>query len=279
MPLDHDKRIRMDCSSPNAMATLVELRNQYPLAWACDPDADRHGIVTPTGLMNPNHYLAVAIDYLLKHRPEWPKNTVIGKTMVSSSMIDRVVLANRRTLFQVPVGFKWFARGLFDGTCCFGGEESAGASFLRRDGTVWTTDKDGLIPGLLAAEILAITGSDPSQIYRQLENDLGPVFYERMDTPATPALKERLKNIRPEEIHIPTLAGDSDPVIFTSAPDGSALEGVKVVAEHGWFCARPSGTEDIIKVYAESYRDAIHLTIIQSEAKQFLLEILTKPQL
>lgn len=278
MTLDHDKRIRMDCSSPNAMATLVELRNEYPLAWACDPDADRHGIVTPGGLMNPNHYLAVAIDYLLKHRPEWPKNAAIGKTMVSSSMIDRVVLANCRALFQVPVGFKWFARGLFDGTCCFGGEESAGASFLRRDGTVWSTDKDGLIPGLLAAEILATTGLDPGQIYRQLESDLGPVFYERMDTPATPALKRRLRNIRPEEIHIPTLAGDSNPVILTSAPDGSALEGVKVVAEHGWYCARPSGTEDIIKIYAESYRDAIHRTLIQSEAKQFLFGIVTEPQ-
>ena len=272
MTLDHDKRIRMDCSSPSAMAKLVELRSRYAVAWACDPDADRHGIVTPDGLMNPNHYLAAAIDYLLKNRPHWPKNAVVGKTMVSSSMIDRVVAANGRTLLQVPVGFKWFAPGLFAGTCCFGGEESAGASFLRRDGTVWTTDKDGLILGLLAAEILATTRSGPSDLYRRLESDHKPVFYERIDVAATPALKDRLKTMGAEDVRLPMLGGDANPRIFTQAPDGSALDGVKAVTENGWFCARPSGTENIIKIYAESYLNPLHLTAVQADAKQFVHE-------
>jgi phosphoglucomutase len=271
MTLDHDGRIRMDCSSPWAMASLVKLRDQFDIAWACDPDSDRHGIVTKSrSLLNPNQYLAVAIDYLLKRRGEWPAAAAIGKTMVSSSMIDRVVAARGRKLKEVPVGFKWFAPGLFDGACCFGGEESAGASFLRRNGKVWTTDKDGLILGLLAAEICATTQSDPGAHYSALEKELQPVFYERIDTPATKEQKVRLQNIKETDIDVKTLAGDQVLKQLVKSPEGAALEGIKVITAGGWFAARPSGTEDIIKLYAESYRSAAHLIEIQHAAQELL---------
>ena len=271
MTLDHDGRIRMDCSSPWAMAGLVKLSAQFDIAWACDPDADRHGIVTRSaGLMNPNQYLSVVIDYLLTHRAEWPPAAAVGKTMVSSSMIDRVVGAHGRKLREVPVGFKWFAPGLYDGSCCFGGEESAGASFLRRNGQVWTTDKDGLIPGLLAAEICAVRERDPGQLYAELEQRFGRVFYERIDTPATREQKDRLKKIKAEEIAVTTLAGDAVTAREVMSPEGAALEGVKVESEGGWFAARPSGTENIIKLYAESRRSAEHLRQIQEDAQGLL---------
>jgi phosphoglucomutase len=271
MTVDHDGRIRMDCSSPWAMAGLVGLRDEFDVAWACDPDADRHGIVTASsGLMNPNQYLAVAIEYLLRMRPEWPPEAEVGKTMVSSSMIDRVVEAEGRKLLQVPVGFKYFAPGLFQGTCCFGGEESAGASFLRRNGAVWTTDKDGLILGLLAAEICAVRGRDPGRLYTELEDKFGRVYYERIDTPATKEQKLRLKNIRAADITMTTLAGEPVEQRLTASPDGAALDGAKVVSASGWFAARPSGTEDIVKVYAESFVGADHLKNIQAGAQQLL---------
>jgi phosphoglucomutase len=222
------------------------------------------------GLLNPNQYLAVAIDYLLNRRGEWAGTAAIGKTMVSSSMIDRVVAKRGKKLKEVPVGFKWFAPGLFDGTCCFGGEESAGASFLRRNGEVWTTDKDGLILGLLAAEICATTQSDPGQLYSALEKELKPVFYERIDTPATKEQKLRLKNIEENDIDVKTLAGDKVLARLVRSPEGAALEGIKVITEGGWFAARPSGTEDIIKLYAESYRSAAHLAEIQHGARELL---------
>ena len=272
MTLDHDGAIRMDCSSPHAMAGLLRLKDRYRLAFANDPDADRHGIVTPTaGLMNPNHYLAVAIDYLLTHRPHWPSRAAIGKTLVSSSLIDRV--ANRRgsALYEVPVGFKWFVPGLFAGTLCFGGEESAGASFLRRDGSVWTTDKDGIIMALLAAEITARTGRDPGEHYRALTAELGTPYYRRIDTPATPEQKTRLRGLAPNTLAGAALAGEPIAAALTQAPgNGAPLGGLKVVAASGWFAARPSGTENIFKIYAESFKDAGHLDTIIREAQAML---------
>ncbi len=270
MTLDHDGKIRMDCSSPYAMAGLVKLKDDFAIAWGCDPDSDRHGIVTPSsGLLEPNAYLAVAIHYLLTHRPEWPASAVIGKTLVSSSLIDWVVASLGRQLFEVPVGFKWFAGGLFDGTCCFGGEESAGASFLRRDGTVWSTDKDGLILGLLAAEITAVTGKDPGDYYRDLTAKLGRVWSKRVDSPASAPRRERLKNLAPADFTATTLAGDTVTTKLNSAK-GSPLSGLKVMTEKGWFALRPSGTENIYKVYAESFVSAEHLQRIIDDAQGFV---------
>ena len=256
MTVDHDGRIRMDCSSPYAMARLVGLKDQYQLAFANDPDADRHGIVTPSaGLMNPNHYLAVAINYLLTHRPDWPTDSAVGKTLVSSSIIDRVVQKLGRKLSEVPVGFKWFTPGLFDGSYCFGGEESAGASFLRRDGTVWTTDKDGLIMNLLAAEITARTEKDPGEHYRELTAQFGTPYYTRIDAPATPEQKARLQKLSPDAVKESKLAGEPITAKLTRAPgNGASIGGLKVVAANGWFAARPSGTENIYKIYAESFK-------------------------
>jgi phosphoglucomutase len=272
MTVDHDGKIRMDCSSPYAMASLVGLRDRFRVAFGNDPDADRHGIVTPSaGLMNPNHYLAVAIDYLLAHRDRWPASAVVGKTLVSSGMIDRVVAARGRALSEVPVGFKWFAPGLLDGTLCFGGEESAGASFLRRDGSVWTTDKDGLIMNLLAAEITARTGRDPGERYRDLTERFGAPNYTRIDAPATPDEKARLGKLAPEAVAAATLAGEPITARLTSAlGNGAPIGGLKVIAANGWFAARPSGTEDIYKIYAESFRDERHLRAIVDEAQQIV---------
>jgi len=272
MTVDHDGKIRMDCSSPYAMARLVALKDQYQVAFANDTDADRHGIVTPSaGLMNPNHYLAVAIQYLLSHREQWPERAVVGKTLVSSSMIDRVVNKLGRKLWEVPVGFKWFAPGLFDGSCCFGGEESAGASFLRRDGAVWTTDKDGLIMDLLAAEILARTGKDPGDHFRALAGEFGMPYYTRIDAPATPEQKAKLGKLLPESVKESTLAGEPITAKLTRAPgNGATIGGLKVVSASGWFAARPSGTEDIYKIYAESFKDESHLTAIVDEAQQIV---------
>jgi phosphoglucomutase len=279
MTVDHDGKIRMDPSSPFAMARLLSLKNKYRLAFANDPDADRHGIVTTSaGLMNPNHYLAVAIRYLLTHRPRWSIHAVIGKTLVSSSMIDRVVESLGRQIREVPVGFKWFVAGLFEGSCCFGGEESAGASFLRREGTVWTTDKDGLIMDLLAAEITACTGLDPGEHYRELTAEFGTPYYTRIDAPATPALKARLAKLSADAVTVPTLAGEPIIAKLTRAPGNDApIRGLKVVARSGWFAARPSGTENIYKLYAESFKDRTHLDAIVSEAQEILSNVLQSP--
>jgi phosphoglucomutase len=276
MSVDHDGKIRMDCSSPHAMASLVGLKDKYAIAWANDPDADRHGIVTPSlGLLNPNHYLAVAIRYLLTHRPNWPRSAVVGKTLVSSSLIDRVVASLGRTLCEVPVGFKWFAPGLFDGTCCFGGEESAGASFLRCDGSVWTTDKDGLILGLLAAEITARTGKDPGQHYQELAAAFGQSHYTRLDAPATPEQKKRLSKLSPDAVRAAEMAGQPITAKLTAAPgNGASIGGLKVTTADGWFAARPSGTENIYKVYAESFRSQEHLSAIVREAQQIVADAL-----
>jgi phosphoglucomutase len=272
MTVDHDGQIRMDCSSPYAMARLVALKDQYSLAFANDPDSDRHGIVTPTaGLMNPNHYLAVAIRYLLTHRSHWPAQAVVGKTLVSSSMIDRVVRQLDRQLCEVPVGFKWFVSGLFDGSCCFGGEESAGASFLRHDGTVWTTDKDGPIMNLLAAEITARTEKDPGEHYRELTAQFGTPYYTRLDAPVTLAQQARLAQLSAEAVRASTLAGEPIAARLTRAPGNNApIGGLKVVAASGWFAARPSGTEPIYKIYAESFRDEKHLDAIVAEAQHIV---------
>jgi phosphoglucomutase len=272
MTCDHDGRIRMDCSSPYAMERLLGLKDQYRVAFANDPDADRHGIVTPSaGLMNPNHYLAAAIRYLLTHRPLWRANAMVGKTLVSSSMIDRVVEKLGRRLCETPVGFKWFAPGLFDGSFCFGGEESAGASFLRHDGSVWTTDKDGLILALLAAEITARTGKDPGEHYRELTTEFGAPCYTRIDAPATPAEKARLGKLSPEAVRAATLAGESIIAKQTRAPgNGAPIGGLKVVSAGGWFAARPSGTENIYKIYAESFRGDAHLDAIVAEAQEIV---------
>ena len=272
MPVDHDGKVRMDCSSTYAMAGLLGLRHEYRLAFANDPDADRHGIVTPAGgLMNPNHYLAVAIRYLLTHRPDWKNDAVVGKTLVSSSLIDRVVGSLGRTLWEVPVGFKWFTPGLFDGSCCFGGEESAGASFLRRDGTVWTTDKDGPIMDLLAAEITARTGRDPGEQYQQLTEEFGTPLYTRIDAPASPEQKARLGRLSAEAVTRRSLAGDTITAKLTRAPGNDApIGGLKVVTASGWFAARPSGTENLYKIYAESFRDQAHLDSIVSEAQEIV---------
>jgi phosphoglucomutase len=269
MTVDHDGRIRMDPSSPYAMARLVELKDRFRVAFASDCDADRHGIVTRSvGLLNPNHYLAVAIRYLLTHRPRWPANAAVGKTLVSSGMIDRVVEGLDRRLSEVPVGFKWFVRGLSDGSYCFGGEESAGASFLRHDGTVWTTDKDGLIMDLLAAEITARTGKDPGERYRELTAEFGAPCYRRIDAPATPEQKARLAKLSPEAVEASTLAGEPITARLTRAPgNGAPIGGLKVVSRRGWFAARPSGTESLYKIYAESFVDGSHLDAILTEAR------------
>jgi phosphoglucomutase len=272
MTVDHDGKIRMDCSSPYAMARLVGLKDQYQVAFANDPDSDRHGIVTPiAGLMNPNHYLAVAIRYLLTHRPLWRRDVAVGKTLVSSSMIDRVVEKLSRQLREVPVGFKWFVPGLLDGSCCFGGEESAGASFLRLDGTVWTTDKDGPIMDLLAAEITARTGKDPGEHYLELRKEFGTPYYTRIDAPATPEQKAKLQELSPAAIKESDLAGEPITAKLTRAPSNQApIGGLKVIAESGWFAARPSGTENIYKIYAESFKSASHLDAIVSEAEKMV---------
>jgi phosphoglucomutase len=272
MTVDHDGKIRMDCSSPYAMARLVGLKEQYHIAFANDPDSDRHGIVTPSaGLMNPNHYLAVTIQYLLTHRPQWPTHAAVGKTLVSSGMIDRVVGKLGRRLSEVPVGFKWFVSGLIDGSFCFGGEESAGASFLRHDGTVWTTDKDGLILNLLAAEILACTGKDPGEHYRELTTEFGTPYYTRIDAAATPEQKMQLGKLSPEAVTAAKLAGEPIITKLTRAPgNGAAIGGLKVVAANCWFAARPSGTENIYKIYAESFKDQAHLEVIVSEAQEIV---------
>jgi phosphoglucomutase len=272
MTVDHDGKIRMDCSSPYAMARLVGLKDRYQVAFANDPDSDRHGIVTPVaGLMNPNHYLAVAIRYLLTHRSEWRRDAVVGKTLVSSSMIDRVVEKLGRELHEVPVGFKWFVPGLFDGSCCFGGEESAGASFLRRDGTVWTTDKDGPIMDLLAAEITALTGKDPGEHYRELTAEFGTSYYARIDAPASAEQRAKLQKLSPDAVKESDLAGEPITAKLTAAPGNRApFGGLKVLARSGWFAARPSGTENIYKIYAESFQSEAHLNAILSEAQQIV---------
>ena len=272
MTVDHDGKIRMDCSSPYAMAGLVDLKDQYRVAFGNDPDSDRHGIVTPSaGLMNPNHYMAVAIRYLLTQRPAWERHSAVGKTLVSSSMIDRVVQTLGRRLSEVPVGFKWFAPGLFDGSFCFGGEESAGASFLRQDGTVWTTDKDGMIMDLLAAEMTARTGRDPGEHYKELTAEFGDPQYKRIDAAATPAQKAKLEKLSPEAIRDSHLAGEPIVAKLTRAPGNNApIGGLKVVAASGWFAARPSGTENIYKIYAESFHSERHLNAIVTEAQQIV---------
>ncbi|MFL5518507.1 MAG: phosphoglucomutase (alpha-D-glucose-1,6-bisphosphate-dependent) [Gemmatimonadales bacterium] len=272
MTVDWDGKIRMDCSSPYAMQRLVHLKDRFDVAWACDPDHDRHGIVTrKAGLLNPNHYLAAAIGYLFTHRPEWPAEAGVGKTVVSTSMIDRVAAQLRRPLMEVPVGFKWFVDGLINGTLGFGGEESAGASLLRRDGTVWTTDKDGIVLGLLAAEMTAVTGRDPGDIYHDLTEELGDFAYERIDAPATPEQKAALQRLSPDQVTASTLAGDRITSLLTKAPgNGAPIGGLKVVTEKGWFAARPSGTEEVYKLYAESYVGSDHLKRIQEEAQAII---------
>ena len=269
MTVDWDGKIRMDCSSPYAMARLIGMRDKFDVAFANDTDADRHGIVTRSnGLMNPNHYLAAAIAYLFEHRPGWNKGSAVGKTIVSSAIIDRVAAKLGRNLVETPVGFKWFVDGLGDGSFGFAGEESAGASFLRRDGTVWTTDKDGLILGLLAAEITAQTGKDPSQLFGNLTGELGAPFYERIDAPATVAQKNVLKALSPERLAMRELAGEPVRATLTAAPgNGQSFGGIKVTAENGWFAARPSGTEDVYKIYAESFNSQQHLRQIQQQAQ------------
>jgi phosphoglucomutase len=272
MTVDHDGKIRMDCSSPFAMAGLVKLKDRYAIAFGNDPDSDRHGIVTPSsGLMNPNHYLAVAIQYLLAHRSNWSRNAAIGKTVVSSSMIDRVVKASNRKLLETPVGFKWFAPGLFDGSICFGGEESAGASFLRQDGTTWSTDKDGIILALLAAEITAVTGKDPGLHYKALTEQFGDPAYTRIDAPATPEQKAAFKKLTPQAVTATTLAGDPIIAKLTNAAGNNApIGGLKVETQNGWFAARPSGTENIYKIYAESFKSPEHLVQIVTEAQHLV---------
>jgi phosphoglucomutase len=272
MTLDHDGKIRMDCSSPYAMAGLVQLKDDFDIAWGNDPDTDRHGIVTRSvGLMNPNHYLAFAIRYLLTHRPDWSAESAVGKTLVSSGLIDRVVASLKRKLVEVPVGFKWFVAGLMDGSMCFGGEESAGASFLRRDGTVWTTDKDGIILGLLAAEITARTGRDPGEHYRELAAQFGTPYYTRIDAPATPEQKAAFKKLSPENVTATELAGEPITAKLTKAPGNDApIGGLKVVAQNGWFAARPSGTENIYKLYAESFQSETHLAAIVEQAQEIV---------
>ncbi len=278
MTVDHDGKIRMDSSSPYAMASLIKLKDQFDIAFGNDPDADRHGIVTPSvGLMNPNHYLSVAIHYLYQNRPGWPAKAAVGKTLVSSSMIDRVTAAIGRKLYEVPVGFKYFVDGLLDSSLGFGGEESAGASFLRKDGTVWTTDKDGIIMDLLAAEILAVTKQDPGQHYQTLEKQFGSPVYERKDVPATPEQKAVLARLSPEMVETNKLAGQEITAKLTRAPGNNApIGGLKVVAESGWFAARPSGTEDIYKIYAESFKGPEHLKAILEEAESIVQEALKK---
>jgi len=272
MTVDWDGKIRMDCSSPSAMARLVAMKDRFDIAFANDTDADRHGIVTPSaGLMNPNHYLAVAISYLFRNREGWAKTAAVGKTVVSSAIIDRVTASLGRRLVEVPVGFKWFVDGLIDGSIGFGGEESAGASFLRRDGGVWTTDKDGIVPGLLSAEITAKTGRDPGVHYQDLTREFGAPVYERIDAPATAAQKKILAKLSPEQIKADNLAGEKIVAKLTHAPgNGAPIGGLKVITENGWFAARPSGTEEVYKIYAESFKGADHLKSIQEEAQALI---------
>jgi phosphoglucomutase len=272
MTLDWDGKIRMDCSSPYAMASLIQQKDAYQIATGNDADADRHGIVTPdAGLMNPNHYLAVAISYLFAHRPDWPADAAIGKTLVSSSMIDRVAAELGRRLLEVPVGFKWFVPGLLDGSVGFGGEESAGASFLRRDGSVWTTDKDGIILDLLASEILAVTGRSPSEHYGDLVEKFGAPAYARVDAPANREQKAVLAKLSPSQVTAETLAGDKITGVLTEAPgNGAKIGGLKVTTDSGWFAARPSGTEDVYKIYAESFKGADHLAQLQDDARELV---------
>ena len=281
MPLDWDGKIRMDCSSPYAMANLIALKDRFDVAFGNDADNDRHGIVTrTTGLMNPNHYLAVSISYLFAHRPGWKQDARVGKTLVSSSLIDRVAAKLGRKLIEVPVGFKWFVNGLLDGSLGFGGEESAGASFLRRDGSVWTTDKDGIIMDLLAAEMMAKTGRDPGELYRELTNQLGEPRYERIDAAATPKQKTILSKLSPDQVQATELAGDRIIAKLTTAPgNGASIGGLKVVTEQGWFAARPSGTEEVYKLYAESFRGTEHLKRIQDEAQALITRALTEVNL
>ena len=277
MTLDTDGKIRMDCSSPNAMASLIANRDRYQIATGNDADADRHGIVTPdAGLLNPNHYLAVAIDYLCTHRPDWPGGVAVGKTVVSSSIIDRVVAGLGRTLMEVPVGFKWFVDGLISGTIGFGGEESAGASFLRRDGSVWTTDKDGIIMCLLASEILAVTGKTPSQRYAELSATYGAPVYARMDAPADREQKARLAKLSAEQVSATELAGEPITAKLTAAPgNGAPIGGLKVTTANGWFAARPSGTEDVYKIYAESFLGPEHLAQVQEAAREVVNTVIS----
>jgi phosphoglucomutase len=276
MSVDWDGKIRMDCSSPYAMASLVAMRERFELAFANDTDHDRHGIVTRAGgLMNPNHYLAAAIAYLFARRQGWRADAAVGKTVVSSSIIDRVAAKLKRRLIEVPVGFKWFVDGLIGGAVGFGGEESAGASFLRRDGSVWTTDKDGILLDLLAAEMTAVTGRDPSEHYQEITRELGAPVYERIDAPATPAQKARLQKLAPQDIQERALAGEKIAAVLTNAPgNGEPIGGIKVITENGWFAARPSGTEDVYKIYAESFRGADHLRLIQEEAQALIARVL-----
>ena len=279
MTVDWDGRIRMDPSSSHAMQSLIGLKDRFDIAFACDPDYDRHGIVTRNaGLLPPNHYLAVAIDYLFQHRPKWRKDAAVGKTLVSSQMIDRVAARLGRTLYEVPVGFKWFVDGLHDGSLGFGGEESAGASFSRMDGSVWTTDKDGIVPSLLSAEITARMGRDPGECYLALAREFGEPVYDRIEAPATPEQKRKLAQLSPQQVLSAELAGEKIQAILTQAPgNGAAIGGLKVVAENGWFAARPSGTEDIYKIYAESFRGADHLRRIQEEAQTIVSTALAVP--
>jgi phosphoglucomutase len=272
MTLDWDGKIRMDCSSPYAMQRLIALKDRFDVAWGCDTDHDRHGIVAKSsGLLNPNHYLAVSIDYLFTNRPGWPSASGVGKTVVSSGMIDRVASRLKRPLNEVPVGFKWFVDGLVGSTLGFGGEESAGASFLRRDGKVWTTDKDGIIMGLLAAEMTAVTGKDPGELYKGLTREFGDPAYERIDAPATAAQKKVLAKLSPSDVDVSELGGEKIVAMLTAAPGTTnPIGGLKVVAENGWFAARPSGTEDIYKLYAESFKGAEHLKKIQAEAQEII---------
>ena len=276
MTLDHDGKIRMDCSSPDAMASLIANRDHYQIATGNDADSDRHGIITPdAGLMNPNHYLAAAIDYLYTHRPSWPAGIAVGKTAVSSSIIDRVVAGIDRKLVEVPVGFKWFVDGLIGGTIGFGGEESAGASFLRHDGSVWTTDKDGIILALLASEILAVTGATPSQRYQELTGEYGIPFYARVDAPADREQKARLAKLSPEQVTATELAGEPITAKLTAAPgNGAPLGGLKVTTANAWFAARPSGTEDVYKIYAESFKGPEHLAEVQKTAREVVNEVI-----
>jgi phosphoglucomutase len=272
MTVDRDGKIRMDCSSPYAMAGLIALKDRFDVAFGNDTDNDRHGIVTRSaGLMNPNHYLSAAVAYLFANRPGWRGDAAIGKTAVTSSLVDRVAAKLGRRLVEVPVGFKWFVDGLLDGSLGFGGEESAGASFLRRDGTVWTTDKDGILLGLLAAEMMARAGRDPGELYRDLARELGEPVYERIDAPATPDEKARLAKLSPDRVRAAEVAGEPIRAMLTTAPgNGAPLGGLKVMTEHGWFAARPSGTEDVYKIYAESFLGEAHLRRIQADAQALI---------
>ncbi len=275
MPPDHDGKIRMDCSSSAAMANLLKIKNRFDIAFGNDPDADRHGIVDANGLMNPNHFLAVCIDYLITHRPEWSASLKIGKTLVSSSMIDRVVASHGRELYEVPVGFKWFVEGLHEGWLAFGGEESAGASLLTREGKAWSTDKDGIVLCLLAAEIMSVTGKTPSEYYRTLTERFGEPFYKRVDTPCSAEQKAAFKNLTAESVTEQTLAGDAITAVLVNAPgNGAAIGGIKVTTENGWFAARPSGTESLYKIYAESFKGEQHLDELIENATALLAGVL-----